>query len=263
MPFVSKAPCYVPVRDLFGCFNHCHFEGKIFVVFTGYIDESYDGEETPRMFSLTCTMTKGSEWAWIEMAWQKCIDEKNASLKKQGRKPIRRYHSVDLNNFRGDFSDWNGVERQEFCEQLMRVISRHILGYEGILINLQELIEEWPEATFAPKDFAYSVLLKFLMSGIGKDMKRHFPNEKMTLLHDRCEYDGVLLSAFNELMGDPTFRYTRYFTTIAPMGWEDCVPLQPADLMAYENFKEGYRRLPGKRRKRRKILDALISLAGC
>jgi len=40
------------------------------------------------------------------MAWQNVLDEKNASLKEQGRRLVRRYHSVDLNNFWEDFKDW-------------------------------------------------------------------------------------------------------------------------------------------------------------
>jgi hypothetical protein len=226
----------------------------------GYIDESYDGEELPRMFSLTCTMSQASEWFWIEMAWQKCLDEKNISLSEQGRPRIWRYHSVDINNFRGDFAGWDGIERLAFCEKLLGVLSRHTMRYEGCLINIHELVEEWPEANSDPKGYAYEILLGFLMIRIGKSMSR-LPNSKITLFHDRCSYDGIFLSAFNNLMSDPTFIYKHSFTTIAPMGWEDCVALQPADLIAYENFKEGYRLLPnGRPRARRKILNEIRSL---
>jgi hypothetical protein len=38
-------------------------------------------------------------------------------------------------------------------------------------------------------------------------------------------------------MGDQTFNYASTYTTCAPMGWENCVPLQLADLVAYESFK--------------------------
>jgi hypothetical protein len=61
------------------------------VILRGYIDESYSGESPPKMLSLTCTFAHRAEWPWIEIAWQRCLDEKNATLKEQGRKPIRRY----------------------------------------------------------------------------------------------------------------------------------------------------------------------------
>ena len=236
------------------------FRDGVFVVITGYIDESYSGESPPRMFGLTCTMAMGSEWPWIEMAWVKCLEEKNASLIAQGRKPISRYHSRDINNFRGDFADWDGQERRDFCERLMRVFHRHEWGYEGYLLNLRDMIELIPETDCDPIGVAYDVLLKFLMSEIGAIIEQ-LPKGKITLFHERCDYDGVLLDSFNSLIEDETFVSRHCFTTIAPMGWENCIPLQPADLIAYENFKEGFRQLPSpQQRERRKILVEMLSM---
>jgi hypothetical protein len=48
------------------------------------------------------------------------------------------------------------------------------------------------------------------------------------------------------------------------MGWEDCIPLQPADLLAYENLKDAELKSRGK--KRRKTLELLLDLnsfGGC
>jgi hypothetical protein len=36
---------------------------------------------------------------------------------------------------------------------------------------------------------------------------------------------------------DKEFEYSQYFTTIAPLSWEDCIALQPADLVAFESCK--------------------------
>jgi len=232
----------------------------MFMMLEGYIDESYSRENPPQIFSLTCTIARGNEWAWIEMAWRKCLEEKNAALIEQGRTPISRYHSVDINNFREEFTDWDGPERKEFCEKLVKVFARHEIGYDGYLINLQTMAEVWPEAKEDLMGSAYHILLRFLMLDIGEGINLDLPDEKIVLFHDRCNYDGVLLDAFNRSVKDPTFRYAKYFTTIAPMGWEDCIPLQPADLVAYENFKEGYRHLDEAQRPRRKIFSELLSL---
>jgi hypothetical protein len=63
------------------------------------------------------------------------------------------------------------------------------------------------------------------------------------------------------LISDPTLARRHLFTTIASVGWEDCVALQPADLLAYENFKEGFRNVPGAtQRKRRAIFTEIHSL---
>jgi hypothetical protein len=213
------------------------------------------------MFSLTCTLARASEWPWIEMAWQKCLDEKNASLRLQGRTLLRRYHSRSINSFRDEFEGWDGEERKAFCEKLIRIFSHHVCGYEGYLINLRELVDEWPETGSDPMGFAYHNLLKLLMIVIGENLNRILPGEKITLFHERCDYDGEILEAFNQLMRDPTFPYQHCFTTIQPVGWEDCIALQPADLMAYENFKEGLRHLPTEKpRERRAIFTELVAI---
>jgi hypothetical protein len=79
------------------------------------------------------------------------------------------------------------------------------------------------------------------------------------LFHDHCDYDAALLEAFDQMLGDPNFKYPTRFTTITPMRWEHCVA-RPADLVAYEHFKEGERRLPAIGRSRRKSLEILLDL---
>jgi len=80
---------------------------------------------------------------------------------------------------------------------------------------------------------------------------------KVVLFHDRCNCDTNLLEAFNSIMNDEAFRGKHIFSTIVPTSWECCIPLQIADLLAYENFKDTERHLTG--RKRRKTLELLLA----
>jgi hypothetical protein len=80
----------------------------------------------------------------------------------------------------------------------------------------------------------------------------------MGLTHDHCDYDAALLEAFNHMLDDSAFKCRSRFTTLMPATWDHCIPLQPADLMAYENFKEAIRRKEMSRRKRRTTLKLLL-----
>ena len=88
-------------------------------------------------------------------------------------------------------------------------------------------------------------MLDVLGSDIGKS--------RITLFHDRTDYDGTILEAFNKIVKDPNFPYRNNFTTIAPLAARDCIALQPADLVAYEVLKRAIG-------KRRKSFDALLNL---
>lgn len=231
------------------------------MVLKGYIDESYSRENPPKVFGLTCTIADARDWLWIEWAWENCLDEKNAALRRAGRREITRYHAAEINSYAGDFEGWDDKERREFHEKLIRkVFARHLMGYEGYAINLEQLVELWPEAKRDPLEFAYGSLTKFLMIEIGKGMSGDIPDWKITLFHDRCPYDGSFLSAFDQLINDPSFKYRHCFTTIEPKGWKQCTALQPADLIAYENMKEIYTGFEVKKRGRRKIFASLLSL---
>jgi hypothetical protein len=90
------------------------------------------------------------------------------------------------------------------------------------------------------------------------DDKRYL-GERISLIHDRTTgYDSVLAEAFMAMKNDETFRHRDCFTTITSSGWENCVLLQAADLIAYENFKIIERSRAGE--KRRKIMELLLDL---
>lgn len=232
------------------------------MVFNGYIDESGNGD----IFALSCVFAQRTNWMWFMQDWQTTIDKKNAELRKSGRKEISRYHASDCNCLFGDFESWTRSEQIEFTKSLVKVFSKpsNHLTVVSYALDLHELVEEIPETAPDPYGFAYSLLLKMVMVEIGH-MITEAPNGdtrevKVPLIYDRCPYDGALLQAFNSLLADSTFRYPRLFTTIAPKGWEDCPNLQPADLLAYENFKESERRYYARDREMRRSLEALLEL---
>ena len=83
---------------------------------------------------------------------------------------------------------------------------------------------------------------------------------RLNLFRDRCPCDALILETFNVVKYDPMFRYRETFTSLKPMSWEDCTPLQPADLCAYEAFKEACRLTASPNRNRRKSLETLLKI---
>jgi hypothetical protein len=96
------------------------------------------------------------------------------------------------------------------------------------------------------------------MLEIAEQMARYFPSERIALVHDHCPYDAILADSFSSMKGDSGFEHREMFTTITAETWRDCAPLQPADLLAYENLKEAELKSAGKRR--RKTLELLLDL---
>ena len=110
------------------------------MIVVGYIDESYSGEDPPLTFGLNCVVAAGSEWFWIENAWNKVLERKNKELEAQGRHIISRYHSADLSNFAGEFKDWDGPERTDFTDGCTNMpLGGNWLLSVGFTANLKEI----------------------------------------------------------------------------------------------------------------------------
>lgn len=225
----------------------------------GYIDESHDPNPIPQVFTLSCIIGFDNMLPWFEMAWAKVVEEKNVQLKEQCRPPISRYHASNCSSRHGEFADWSVDEQIEFSLKLFNVFRNHPIHIHAFDMPLQLLVQEIPETAENSVGFAYVILLFYLMQQISEKTLSLYPDDLISLHHDHCDYDGALADAFGQVLDDPTFKRSDQYTSITPEHWQKCLMLQPADLIAYENFKEGmqhYHPSP-KIKGRRKSLEAL------
>lgn len=240
------------------------FNRSIFVLLSGYIDESYTGEAEPVTFGLNCAVATWRDWFWIEAGWNNVIEKKNAELIASGRKPITRFHSKEISNFEGDFDAWDGNERTVFTNQLLtKGINGAHLQSVGFTANLKEVAADWPRVKFEDvRRFGYHVMLRLIMLKLEALIPEYYGvGSRIIFIHERCAYDGTFLAAFNHYV-EKRPEAKALFSSIAPMGWEDCIPLQPADFLAYEAMKETHRFRPEhkKVRSRRASLTAFLEL---
>jgi len=232
---------------------------EVLIVLRGFMDESHDGSGTvPKLFSLSCVVGDDTLWPWFEIDWVKVLEWKNEQLRSQGRSEISRYHAADCSSCLGEFKGWTVDEQIEFSQKLFEVFKKHPVHIYGFDMPLQLLVQEFPETKPNPVGFAYVILLRMIMDEIGKETLRLYPKDLISLHHDRCDYDAALAEAFGYIVGDPAFVYRGRFASITSEDWQHYAQLQPADLIAYENFKDGERLLSN--RKRRKSLEIILDL---
>jgi hypothetical protein len=178
-------------------------------------------------------------WQWIEWAWLNVLEKKNEQLKAQGRTLLSRYHAADCSFRYKEFADWTVKEQIEFTDQLIRKVFRHPMVIIAYTLGLRDLVAEFPEAQKNPLPLAQILLLNHIVKFIAEKVlaDKRYLSDEIALIHDRSAFNSVLLEAFNHLKNDELLVNRKRFTTITSMGWEDCVPLQPADMIAYSNFK--------------------------
>lgn len=165
----------------------------------------------------------------------------------------------------GEFEGWTVDEQIEFTKTILRVFekSSNALNVFAYSVNLNELAKEIPETRANPSAFAHALLLKCLLVEIGERIEHandgNISGMEVRLIHDRSNHDGILQRAFDSQRSEPDFKYKSLFPILILKSWQDCLPLQPADLLAYENFKEAERRAKDKPKMRR-TLEILLAL---
>jgi hypothetical protein len=226
--------------------------------FRGYIDESYNAH----VFTLSCLISTGKIWSEFSRAWKLTLDSVNRKLKAQRRRTISRYHAADCSNLKREFADWTTDEQKAYFADILKIFRRYQVDTVALSINLDEFHQVLPEAKKEAQPdfetFLYGMATKFLIERIADRHCTRNPNARITLIHDRSGYDAVMQEAFNQQVADPNFAHRGCFTTLTSVGWEHCTPLQPADLIAYENFKDAMRKVNA--RDRRMSLEMLIDL---
>ena len=72
----------LPIREFWEPFNPLGFDKGTFVLFTGYMDESYDGAKQ-NLFVFSCLLAKGKLWTELVRAWKLQIDAVNRQFYKR------------------------------------------------------------------------------------------------------------------------------------------------------------------------------------
>jgi len=224
----------------------------------GYMDDS--GSAKSNLFTLSCLIGHTSTWLYVEWAWLNCIEKKNRQLRAEGRRELSRFHAADCSSLVGEFKGWTVTEQVEFMAGLIKVFRRHPLAVISYTLDLRDLIAELPESEANPRGLAHVLLLTHIMKFIAEKIlsDRRYTDEEITLVHDRSDCDAVLLEAFDHMRNDKTFVRREQFAGISAQRWKDCIPLQLADFLAYENFKVIERESAG--HPRRRSMELILEL---
>jgi len=227
------------------------------MILHGYIDESYNS----RFFTLSCLLGRPKDWMWFESEWKKVLRQKNQKLKHEGRKEITRYHAADCSSRKGEFEGWAIDEQIEFAKRLLAIFNKYMTSVVAYTLPIADFKAIFPENANDLFPAMYRMLTNFLMNQTVHEIRTQAGSQaidrvSIALIHDRSPYDHSYLAAFNFCKNDATFEGRHIFKSITPLGWEDCIPLQAADMLAYETFKDVENKASG--RNRRKSLTSIL-----
>lgn len=154
------------------------------------------------------------------------------------KRPIKVFHAVDCQNLAGEFRGWEKERRDELVIRLLDVIE--VSNLPGIVIGLH--MDHFREAMEARDDLKaifgtpYTAIFHWVVQVIINIANTLGSEERIGFVHECNDYQHEALAAFNGIKrnGNPG---GRRIVGLQFADKRDYVPLQAADVLAYEGNK--------------------------
>ena len=205
-----------------------------------YMDESGVHDGSP-VVTVGAYFGRPKQWEAFTRRW-------NAK-----KRPIEVYHATDAQNLRGEFKGWATTDRDRLVAGLLPIIAAS--GVAGIVIGIQMI--EFDAAMNSHPDLRkmfgtpYTACFQWTVQRVLGIQRKVKNRERLAFFHEANEYEREALESFewvkkNSNAGNVDMRL-KFGTK------QDYVPLQAADVLAYE----GNRRLRDPSRPERLAFQAL------
>jgi hypothetical protein len=166
------------------------------------------------------------EWKEFEVEWK-------AVLK---RFHVRGLHMKELAHFKADYSDWDEVRRHAFLGDLLVIMDRHVQTFIGAVVSKQA----WGALTDEERGWffgePYYPSFQECARGAALQAWLGLPDDKVEMNFARHpQFTGRAAALYEAMCGSDHFGALRKrFGGIAFQDPYELVPLQAADLVAYE-----------------------------
>ena len=218
-------------------------------VFRFFCDESYDSDPQkgsgmmfydpnskastyiPKTFIVGGFFSNERNWGDIETRWK-------AENKRAG---VTRYHAVYVNARSDEFTGWTKDQQIEYSKNLTQILldqgrDLHALSCAMWASDYYRIINEYGRRKMGKP---YLACFNSCVALIAQEMEiRGFPpNDKFAVILDRNEHENEAVESFYKMKDSPNWGYGHRLATCAPGATGDFVPLECADLIAYESFR--------------------------
>ncbi|MBZ5533025.1 MAG: DUF3800 domain-containing protein [Acidobacteriia bacterium] len=214
-----------------------------FLVLTAFLDESYDKE----IFVVAGFFSYEDDWRRLEKRWKATLRENR----------IKRFHAADCNSGFGEFSGWTAKRRTGLMKRLLRfIVEQEMYGiYSGVV---QPAFRA--EFRIRTDDEAYPLCLQHCLEIIGEKTVRLPATEKVKIIVDSSRFASKGADVFHFMKTKRGWQHGTRLHSITFSSWREFIPLQCADLMAYETFKMLRRTEVEPHRSERKSFSVLARL---
>jgi hypothetical protein len=252
----------IAIRELAKAIHPYSQSRRYILIFQFHCDISYDGNpdcnikgktHDPRTYVFGGFFASATTWGNVEKEWKRI----NADYK------VPRFHAAHLNSKTYEYNGWSDAKKIAFSKELLDVV--HAQGNRMYAVTCGIFADKYrriiSEDGRRKMGHPYLACFNSCVARVARMMDEPGtgnirPEDKFAVLIDQDDGCFDAVRNFYQIKDNVNFPYRSRLATCAPLKMEECVAMQPADLIAYEAFK----RLHAQRNEKREIRHVLKSL---
>ena len=191
---------------------------------TAYIDESgtHAGSET---IAVAGFLGKPDEWGAFTVYWSEVLAHFGIPV----------FHMKDFAHRRSVFTGWTEDRRQSLLGTLLEVIDQHVLGSVGTVFTLRDYNAVFQGEVRRKTGGPYGLAMVMVVQDVAVLVRPLFGDPHVRyVLESGAEGFGQVAKAFSDNLRDPNRARQLRLLSLDFRSKADAIPLQAADLLAYE-----------------------------
>jgi hypothetical protein len=190
---------------------------------TAYLDESGTHAGSPAV-SVAGYLSTPEQWQVFEAEW----------LTALGDFGVPSFHMTDFANRAKPFAHWNESQRRERFRRLVEIINRHALFSVGHVVPTASFDAIFSDKAKRIVGGAYGLAATVCFLDAAKLLDPQFPSARIKYIFEMgAEGTGQVLKTFRQNSKDPDQRTALKLLSLQ-FESKEFVPLQAADILAYE-----------------------------
>jgi hypothetical protein len=222
-----------------------------------YFDESYNHrtektQNDPLVYTVACCLSTVTRWKKFEKRWR-------FQLQMAG---VESFHMKDYESRQGPYHDWSNEKRVKVLKGLHKIMKDHILYGCSVTLNKEDFDEKIKSTPLLAHHFGknyYDFNVRLCVKELNEWCDRNaYRDDMLYVFGEEGKQGSALDRMFGEVLRDPKLK-RRYRTKDR---WvkgimKEVLPLQAADILAYELNKRALNEAGGGAQVVRKSLDNL------
>lgn len=207
-------------------------ERRFLALFDGYFDDSYSGTDDPSDCAVIAGfVSEPDQWIAFSEKWQQVLT----------REHLDYFRMSDFENRQGQFKNWSNERRHSVLNEVLTIINTHTFYSLGCMVPKEYVASlSIPGIIEDVYGGAFGVAALVCWRNLGPDFKQ-LNGWLNCVFEDGMKGQGTFQELYKEQKKFRQWREEHRVISLSFMPKRSSLPLQAADILAYELYKQSTR----------------------